>query len=188
MKIIKSLSFLTWLLFGHANAANISFDAASSTTSLGETFSLSIIGTGFLDSVDGGGINLSFNKDVISVLSVSINEEVWDFGDFGISTGTIDNSLGTVNGIMVNTFADVGTTFTVVTIDFQAIGFGLSNLFLNEYNLNPWASGGSVINPVYDSSLVTVEAEAEVVPVPAAVWLFGSGLIGLIGIASRKKV
>ena len=25
------------------------------------------------------------------------------------------------------------------------------------------------------------------VPIPAAVWLFGSGLIGLIGIARRKK-
>ena len=28
---------------------------------------------------------------------------------------------------------------------------------------------------------------ASVVPVPAAVWLFGSGLVGLIGIARRKK-
>jgi hypothetical protein len=27
-----------------------------------------------------------------------------------------------------------------------------------------------------------------VVPVPAAVWLFGSGLIGLIAVARRKKV
>ena len=27
-----------------------------------------------------------------------------------------------------------------------------------------------------------------VVPVPAALWLFGSGLLGLIGIARRKKV
>ncbi len=26
-----------------------------------------------------------------------------------------------------------------------------------------------------------------VVPIPAAIWLFGSGLIGLIGIARRKK-
>jgi len=26
-----------------------------------------------------------------------------------------------------------------------------------------------------------------VVPVPAAVWLFGSGLIGLVGVARRKK-
>jgi len=30
-------------------------------------------------------------------------------------------------------------------------------------------------------------AASAVVPVPAAVWLFGSGLIGLIGIARRKK-
>ena len=28
---------------------------------------------------------------------------------------------------------------------------------------------------------------ASVVPVPAAIWLFGSGLIGLIGLAKRKK-
>ncbi|MGB5396709.1 MAG: VPLPA-CTERM sorting domain-containing protein [Gammaproteobacteria bacterium] len=25
-------------------------------------------------------------------------------------------------------------------------------------------------------------------PVPAAVWLFGSGLMGLVGLARRKKV
>lgn len=30
-------------------------------------------------------------------------------------------------------------------------------------------------------------AKATVVPVPAAVWLFGSGLLGLIGVARRKK-
>ena len=33
------------------------------------------------------------------------------------------------------------------------------------------------------NSLITVSA----VPVPAAAWLFGSGLLGLIGIAKRKK-
>ena len=31
-------------------------------------------------------------------------------------------------------------------------------------------------------------AVATVVPIPAAVWLFGSGLIGLVGLARRKKV
>lgn len=34
-----------------------------------------------------------------------------------------------------------------------------------------------------NSPLLSVEA----VPVPAAVWLFGSGLIGLVGVARRKK-
>ena len=30
-------------------------------------------------------------------------------------------------------------------------------------------------------------ADSSVVPVPAAVWLFGSGLLGLVGVARRKK-
>jgi hypothetical protein len=31
-------------------------------------------------------------------------------------------------------------------------------------------------------------SEASPVPVPAAAWLFGSGLIGLVGVARRKKL
>jgi hypothetical protein len=38
-----------------------------------------------------------------------------------------------------------------------------------------------------DAGGITYTGEWAVVPVPAAVWLFGSGLIGLIGIARRKK-
>jgi len=37
----------------------------------------------------------------------------------------------------------------------------------------------------YDSGLALVGTTA--VPVPAAVWLFGSGLLGLVGVARRKK-
>ena len=185
MNVIKIFLFLSFLLFGQVHAATISFDPPFSSATLGEVFSLNIIGTGFSNSPDGGGIDLSFDKDVLNILSVSIDESVWDFGGFGIRTGTIDNTQGVLQGIMVNTFSNVGTSFTVATIKFQAVGLGVSDILLNEFNLNPWASGGSAINPVYVSSSVTVEGT--VVPVPAAVWLFSSGLIGLIGIARRKK-
>ena len=34
---------------------------------------------------------------------------------------------------------------------------------------------------------VSIMADVNAVPIPAAVWLFGSGLLGLIGVARRKK-
>ena len=34
---------------------------------------------------------------------------------------------------------------------------------------------------------VSISADVNAVPVPAAVWLFGSGLVGLVGVARRKK-
>lgn len=38
------------------------------------------------------------------------------------------------------------------------------------------------------STVLSGTAAPSIVPVPAAVWLFGSGLLGLIGLARRKKV
>ena len=46
---------------------------------------------------------------------------------------------------------------------------------------------GIVDNIYYPSQLVMVNG-VTTVPVPAAVWLFGSGLMGLIAVARRKKV
>jgi len=40
---------------------------------------------------------------------------------------------------------------------------------------------------VHFSNGSVLQVDAQVVPVPAAVWLFGSGLLGLAGIARRKK-
>ena len=41
-------------------------------------------------------------------------------------------------------------------------------------NLNAWAVFSGDVN-------------TSVVPIPTAVWLFGSGLIGLLGVAKRKR-
>ncbi|MGB5259033.1 MAG: VPLPA-CTERM sorting domain-containing protein [Gammaproteobacteria bacterium] len=39
-----------------------------------------------------------------------------------------------------------------------------------------------------DAGMALVVAHSSPVPIPAAAWLFGSGLIGLVGIARRRKV
>jgi len=53
------------------------------------------------------------------------------------------------------------------------------------------SSCGAVLGCVSDAYFDNVQMLIEppsAVPVPAAVWLFGSGLLGLVGVARRKKV
>ena len=183
MKKIKLLFIATLLFSSYLNAATITWDTVNNTAWENEIFTMDIVGLGFASNVDGGGVDLTFDSSVLNVLSVNIDEIVWDFGGAGINSGTIDNVAGTVDGIMVNTFQNVTGDFVVATVQFQVVGgFGLnSNLGLTEYALNPWASGGSAINPTF------VGGNVSVVPVPAAVWLFGSGLIALTSLARRKQ-
>ena len=56
--------------------------------------------------------------------------------------------------------------------------FDTNNLFINTFG-----DGGS---SGFDGTITSVQAST-VVPVPATVWLFGSGLLGLVGVARRKK-
>ena len=46
---------------------------------------------------------------------------------------------------------------------------------------------GQTLDQVSSVAFVQWSLSPTVVPIPAAVWLFGSGLIGLIGVARRKK-
>ena len=91
--------------------------------------------------------------------------------------------------------------------DFSLLDMDLGNLFRNDVNLElrptinyvlgEWPSAGS--SPIslglvdesfaldFNTLMATNLFSIKVVPVPAAVWLFGSGLLGLIGIARRKK-
>ena len=65
----------------------------------------------------------------------------------------------------------------------------------DHWEVRDWDSWGSIAmldalggssNPLIPLNLLLYKEVF--VPVPAAVWLFGSGLIGLIGVARRKKV
>jgi len=183
MKNMKKIIAVLSLLFSSQVFAATITTSVPSSVAVNDIFTVDIVGTNFLANVDGGGVNLSFDQTILNVLSVSIDETVWNFGSTGINTGAINNATGTVDGIMVNTFADVIGDFVIATVEFQAIGTGSSLLLLTELGINPFASGGSLINPNFADASVNVSA----VPVPAAVWLFGSGLLGLAGIARSRR-
>ena len=72
------------------------------------------------------------------------------------------------------------STWTEISFDLGVVPTGAVAAFLEfSQAIGPFDSGQILID--------NVNLEVAQVPVPAAVWLFGSGLLGLIGVARRKK-
>lgn len=99
----------------------------------------------------------------------AIDGSTLDFSGWVMNIGGADYDFGATQGIA--TYAFDGSNFTL------------------NYHWDAAANNGGLgIGPlnvtVYDLYLA---GTVETVPVPAAVWLFGSGLLGLIGVARRKK-
>jgi hypothetical protein len=87
-----------------------------------------------------------------------------------------------------------GSTGETVTFNSSTIGGPLDkNLFLNGSLLQmTGTSGGAANTPMSISTQSdefgwTLAATLTTVPIPPAIWLFGAGLVGLIGIARRKR-
>jgi hypothetical protein len=81
-----------------------------------------------------------------------------------------------LNGQLVDTF----TATTNLTS--AANYFGFTNITFDQILINPATDNAQNGHALLFDNLQYVTA----VPVPAAVWLFGSGLLGLAGIARRK--
>ena len=179
-KVIFSIILCLVLWSAEVQAATISFNPVNPTVSLGSTFSMDIVGEGF-PVTEGGGVNLYYNKDIVNVLTVTIDDLVWEFLN---DEGTINNTTGNLNALWVASFDGRGPDFTVATIQFQAVGLGTTPLTMTEYDLDPWASGGSEINPLFNAGSVNVTA---VIPEPASILLMGTGLAGMLRLARRKR-
>lgn len=73
------------------------------------------------------------------------------------------------------------TNYTTTATTGSDVGGGVTLQLKVDCGANP-----SCVSDVYFDN-VSVTADVSAVPVPAAAWLFGSGLIGLVGMARRKK-
>lgn len=120
--------------------------------------------TGDVTSDEQAAINQGYTGGSIianldSSKNLATNEQGAGFADYAIFTG--------INPFLLN--------------DNDVLLFNISMDTLNngaeEYFLDGTFSGDDV-NDAVDNSMV---------PIPAAVWLFGSGLLGLVSIARRKK-
>ena len=121
----------------------------------------------------------------VALQSVTMNVsgfyENWPDSTILAHTGAL-----TVNGNARNVYPFVFSSFTAgpwgsgATVD--AVTTGNAAVFFNN-GLSAFSSGFGDATVSIDS----ISFNVTTVPIPAAVWLFGSGLLGLIGIARGKR-
>jgi hypothetical protein len=90
------------------------------------------------------------------------------------------------NNIFGYQFDDLSGTVTGSLADGATVGVQ-SSLFVRLTGPGFETGGAANIGDPLNLSTGAFSGSLNIVPIPAAVWLFGSGLIGLIGIARRKR-
>jgi hypothetical protein len=180
--ITTTLSVVVLAISSGAHAGLILFPFIEINVSPGDTLILPVIGTGFDQGADAGGFGANWDSAVLMFDSITIIDPPWDttFVDDGnVSDGLLDTVfLGSSN--------DAGTQFDVAELTFSVIG-GVGSSTRVQLGLDgfdsSWFAPGAFEYPTVDYEFVDVQ----VVPVPAAVWLFGSAL-GLLTWVRRRMV
>lgn len=108
------------------------------------------------------------------------------YGVYGASNGAVGGKLD------MGTVAIATTTWNTTLNGAAALGNGNSGTFpliADTIGGVPMVAGPFVgYSANFDVKTMTVTSITPSVPVPAAAWLLGSGLLGLVGVARRKAV
>jgi|SRR3989344_2847638 len=129
---------------------------------------------------------LHFTTSAVDVVTDSGTTKTLDFSGWRVSwNGIAEINMGGGTQVVTSKTGNV-------TLD---NGSGLATITCSTSSCSAtssWTLDYSAVVPVGDPSgfggtPYTLHLSYTAVPVPAAVWLFGSGLLGLVGIARRKK-
>ncbi len=168
------------------NAADISLTPAVNDVLVGESFTLTVEGSDFTNDVSSGSVTINWDSALVMLdssladiaSSASINGFPIDFGTNTIGAGTLSATFGTFGTVS-------GPNFDFFDLSFTALATGSGQALISAGPGGDWQDGlGQVVTITdYNAASITVNE----VPLPAAVWLFGTGLLGLAGIARRRN-
>ena len=190
MKLTKGLLGLgAMLIASQVNAATISVNPAVNNVLVGDTFTLTVSGDFTAEGgTDGGGVILGWDSAQVQLTDSIANVRLAIEADLVANNWILPNANNltvTADFISVDVLNFFGSqpTFDIFSLDLVAVpppSSGPINITASALSDGTGGWGGLPVN--FIGASVTTNA----VPVPAAVWLFGSGLIGLVGIARRK--
>lgn len=161
---------------------------------LNATLSFSITALGSSSSNDL--LTLTLDNQTTAPNAFSINEVYFNFtgnhGGFSIDSGTATLNHGPIPGdgfgafdIKLDGFSLASGGTSVWTIDLGLTGVTDSDF--NDLSSIPPGDTQTLAALKFVQGPSDDSAFGAVVPVPAAVWLFGSGMLALAGVARRKR-
>ncbi|NOT86403.1 MAG: hypothetical protein HOP02_16840 [Methylococcaceae bacterium] len=166
-------------------ASVISITPSTSTVNVGQSFSLNV-NVSEISDLYAFQFDLGYDPSVISATSISEGGFLSTGGSTLFIGGTIDNANGTISNtsdLLNGAIPGVTGSGILATIDFTALTAGSSGVsFFNPILLD--SNGADIIANYSESTIVNVSA----IPVPAAIWLLGSALMGLVGFSRRQHL
>lgn len=162
------------MTFGHSiNSAQLAYGEDNGGWRLATYDEVYALWDRFFPTVDNTLVFTSESQNYTGTLVESRNSWMFAFGTDAVAGG--DNTLLYSTGLFVNEQGDV---------DIMGLKFDVASLTTTLYG--PGFTGPSLTLDSAGSNLGVFMVRETVVPLPAAVWLFGSGLLGLLVLARRK--
>jgi len=135
--------------------------------------SFDIEATAFTISTGGGGL--------INIPDQAFTLESDWVSNFDVGIDLYEGIFTVGGGLLTGSFTEL------LLVDFGGGEYEFEgNVLYTGGSLKGALADGRLEGDIFPGGIVVAELGPVVVPVPAAVWLFGSGLLGLVGIARRK--
>ncbi len=188
----QSLAVAALLFSSTGFAATITVTPSATIVAPGQTFSLTVSGTGFPETV-GATLKLFFNSNV-SVVTPTLTAGIVLAAGTPFTGGIVAPSPFLSGNILSILAPTVGTlpsgSFNAFVINMvaNASGDGAAGIVLSDDQADfSWTDATTFLAIPVDYTQASVTVQSAVVPAPAALWLLGTAVVALAGRRLSRK-